>query len=273
MSENLSSNYPLDLDQPRGRQFYWTVATLLIICSVGSVVGRIMQSESIRNDQSVPFFSANDRSRWCTVRSLVDKRTYAIDEIVNGKDADTWDTIDKVRHLGEDGEFHYYSSKPTLLPTLMAGKYWVLKKITGKSIAEHPFFVHSLVIGINQWPGVAIWTVHACPDRYVLHGSTWCCPICIDRRLFWHLRHSLCHLIHQSSSGGILHDGDSVRPGSRLDEQGKNWRFGSLYGLDCLPGYWRPLTCRVFLWQRSPCSSVRSVLSHGRFLDLFPRFS
>ena len=156
MSENLSSNYPLDLDQPRGRQFYWTVATLLIICSVGSVVGRIMQSESIRNDQSVPFFSANDRSRWCTVRSLVDKRTYAIDEIVNGKDADTWDTIDKVRHLGEDGEFHYYSSKPTLLPTLMAGKYWVLKKITGKSIAEHPFFVIRWLLGLTNGLGLLI---------------------------------------------------------------------------------------------------------------------
>ena len=29
-----------------------------------------------------PFLSANDRSRWCTIRALVDDGTYAIDQIV-----------------------------------------------------------------------------------------------------------------------------------------------------------------------------------------------
>ncbi len=41
-----------------------------------------------------PFLSANDRSRWLTVRSLVEHGTYEIDAIVSQP---TWDSIDKVR--------------------------------------------------------------------------------------------------------------------------------------------------------------------------------
>ena len=72
----------------------------------------------------VPFFSANDRSRWCTIRALVEPEMrvpgapYAIDRVRLLKN---WDTIDMVKH-----DDHYYSSKPPLLPTMMAGVYWVL---------------------------------------------------------------------------------------------------------------------------------------------------
>ncbi len=70
---------------------------LLITLAVGSVVGRILAVDSIdvyalekylyskdRPDwqKSRPFLSANDRSRWDTVRSLVEDNTYAIDNIV-----------------------------------------------------------------------------------------------------------------------------------------------------------------------------------------------
>ena len=58
-----------------------------------------------------PFLSANDRSRWMTIRSLVEHGTYEIDEIVGQP---TWDTIDMVQHRGRDGELHLYSSKPPL---------------------------------------------------------------------------------------------------------------------------------------------------------------
>ena len=50
-----------------------------------------------------PFLSANDRSRWMTIRSLVEHGTYEIDEIVGQP---TWDTIDMVQHAGRDGELH-----------------------------------------------------------------------------------------------------------------------------------------------------------------------
>ncbi|MCA9057152.1 MAG: hypothetical protein KDA85_01575, partial [Planctomycetaceae bacterium] len=55
-----------------------------------------------------PLQSANDRSRWATVWSLVERGTYQIDEIdqVSG-----WSTIDKVRHRHAPNEpWHFYSS-------------------------------------------------------------------------------------------------------------------------------------------------------------------
>ena len=78
---------------------------------------------------STPLQSANDRSRWCTVWSLVERGTYQIDEIdrIRG-----WSTIDKVRHRkDEDSDYHFYSSKPPLFPTLMAGLYWLEKQSLG----------------------------------------------------------------------------------------------------------------------------------------------
>lgn len=87
------------------------------------VIGLLMILMTIRLWSADPLRSANDRSRWCTVWSLVERGTYQIDEIRNRRG---WDTIDKVRH-----EDHYYSSKPPLLPTMVAGGYWGLKKLTG----------------------------------------------------------------------------------------------------------------------------------------------
>ena len=88
-----------------------------------------------------PFLSANDRSRWCTIRALVDDGTYAIDQIVTDpKEYSRWQTIDMVKH-NRSGEPHLYSSKPTLLPTLLAGEYWVLRACTGWTLAKQPFQV------------------------------------------------------------------------------------------------------------------------------------
>jgi hypothetical protein len=83
-----------------------------------------------------PFLSSNDRSRWMTVRSLVEHGTYEIDEIVGQP---TWDSIDMVQHKGRDGQKHLYSSKPPLLATLIAGEYWLLVKATGKTLGTHPY--------------------------------------------------------------------------------------------------------------------------------------
>lgn len=86
-----------------------------------------------------PFLSGNDRSRWCTVRALVedDMRVegfpYAIDRVI---EQPNWDTIDMVKHPG-DG--HFYSSKPTLLPTLMAAVYWPIYRFSGWTLGTHPY--------------------------------------------------------------------------------------------------------------------------------------
>lgn len=85
-----------------------------------------------------------------TVRSLVEHGTYAIDEIVGQP---TWDSIDMVKHRGRDGEYHLYSSKPPLLATLVAGEYWLLHKLTGKTLGTHPYELgRFMVFTVNVIP-------------------------------------------------------------------------------------------------------------------------
>jgi hypothetical protein len=83
-----------------------------------------------------PFLSANDRSRWMTIRSLVERGTFAIDEIAAEPG---WDTIDAVAHPDATGRLRLYSSKPPLLSVLCAGPYWLLHTATGWTLGDHPF--------------------------------------------------------------------------------------------------------------------------------------
>jgi len=147
------------------RRPLWRAAALLVIAlACGNVTGRLLAVNAVDtvrlekhlNDEARkrhpdgtaaarvlqrPFLSSNDRSRWCTVRALVEHGTYAIDEIVAQP---TWDTIDMVKHDGRGNpapgpdEGRLYSSKPPLLPTLMAGEYWLLRRLTGKTLGSHP---------------------------------------------------------------------------------------------------------------------------------------
>ncbi len=111
-----------------------------------------------------PFFSANDRSRWCTVWSLVERGTYKIDEIIQRPG---WDTIDKVRWQG-----HFYSSKPTLLPTLVAGVYWTIKQTTGWTLDRRPYDVaHTVLIIVNWLPWmIALTLIAVLANRYARTG-------------------------------------------------------------------------------------------------------
>jgi hypothetical protein len=106
-----------------------------------------------------PFLSANDRSRWMTIRSLVEHGTYEIDKIVGEP---TWDTIDMVQHRGRDGELHLYSSKPPILATLLAGEYWLIHRITGATLADHPYEIgRFMLVTANILPLVLIYVLIA----------------------------------------------------------------------------------------------------------------
>lgn len=127
-------------------QRHWSIFWILIICSVSVVAGRALTVENHNANGDSPFFSANDRSRWCTIRSLGDQDVYEIDDAIRVGQPINWDTIDKVRHVGPDGEFHFYSSKPTLLPTLLAGIYKPIKFLMGKNLTEDTYFVVRLML-------------------------------------------------------------------------------------------------------------------------------
>lgn len=93
--------------------------------------------------QAPPLQSANDRSRWSTVWSLVERHTYQIDEIDT---APGWGTIDKVRHEG-----HFYSTKPPLQSTLVAGVYWCVKRITHWNLTDQTAEVSRIILLLVNW--------------------------------------------------------------------------------------------------------------------------
>jgi hypothetical protein len=116
----------------------------------------VMRAETRRQSLRRPFLSANDRSRWCAVRALVetDMRVpgapYAIDKVIQEPG---WDTIDMVKHVGPDGIEHLYSSKPPLMSTLMAAVYWPVYNLGGVSLGTHPFEIgRAMVVLFNVVP-------------------------------------------------------------------------------------------------------------------------
>lgn len=113
--------------------------------------------------QSTPLQSANDRSRWSTVWSLVERNTYQIDEI---DAAPGWGTIDKVRHEG-----HFYSTKPPLQSTLVAGVYWCVKRITHWNLTDQTAEVSRIILLLVNWlPTVVSLIVTAMlVERYARH--------------------------------------------------------------------------------------------------------
>jgi hypothetical protein len=128
-----------------------TVYVLLIAISAATMVGRVLSVRSANG--GTPLLSANDRSRWGTVRALVDEGTFELDHVIfqpGGERDREWYTIDLVRHRGQDGREHYYSSKPPLLATLLAGPYWLVRQSTGAGLEDQPFYVERLLLLLTQ---------------------------------------------------------------------------------------------------------------------------
>jgi hypothetical protein len=138
-------------------QRHWSIFWILIICSVSMVAGRVLTVQNHNAKGDSPFFSANDRSRWCTIRSLGDDGVYEIDDVIRKNQSIRWDTIDKVQHPGPDGQLSFYSSKPTLWPTMLAGVYKGLKSLTGKDLEHDTLFsVRAILLLVSVLP----WAVY-----------------------------------------------------------------------------------------------------------------
>ena len=140
------------------RKLRWFVYVLLLTVTMGQGLAAILNS--------APLQSANDRSRWCTVWSLVEQGSYQIDTI-NKRSG--WSSIDKVRHEG-----HFHSSKPPLFPTLVAGLYWVLKTTTGLNLDQNLYDVaHLLLVLVNLIPMlIALILICLMVERYARNDFT-----------------------------------------------------------------------------------------------------
>jgi hypothetical protein len=171
--------------------FRRSVYVLLIIVAVAGLAGRIVGVGRVyepwlftdpsrwptTRPEPQPTHGDNDRSRWATVRALVENHTYAIGHR-DGIDSDTgkpldrgivtedgWRTIDKVL----DPDTHdFYSSKPYLLPTLAAGEYWLFHQ-AGWSITDERHrweIVPAILLTLNALPwGVALWLLALMAER------------------------------------------------------------------------------------------------------------
>ena len=133
---------------------------LWLAIALALVAGRIAVVTSPEGDTA--FLSANDRSRWATVISLVDFGTYEIDQVISirhptQRHRRPLDSIDKVQHLGDDGRRHFYSSKPPVLATLVAAPYWLLRQAIGQTILQQPHYVPRLLLAIVNLPLLAIF--------------------------------------------------------------------------------------------------------------------
>ena len=127
-------------------------ACLTLLTFVSVITAKLIDGEPLR--------SANDRSRWCTVYSLVDEATYQIDEI---RKRSGWDTIDLVRHND-----HFYSTKPPLLPRLVAELYRLVKAVTGMNLLDNTAAVTRIILFlINILPmALAMWLMFQLIRRY-----------------------------------------------------------------------------------------------------------
>ena len=125
-----------------------------------------------KRPEPAPTFSSNDKSRWATVRALVDEGSFVVGRRVypDGRDAtkyadegivfeNDYRTLDVVMRPIEDGERdgpqvrEFYSTKPPLMPVVIAGEYWLLKKLFGWSITRDRWLViPAILLTVNVVP-------------------------------------------------------------------------------------------------------------------------
>jgi hypothetical protein len=147
---------------------------LLIMMASGPLLYTILAEASVAS-------GVNDRSRWATVRALVDDGTYCIGRrewtLENGTYTDRgiiaepeWGTVDLVLHPDTQ---RFYSSKPPLFPTLLAGEYCVLKWLLDWSITDPGWPVQkTILLTVNAVPLVALFMLIAWfAERYGV--TTW----------------------------------------------------------------------------------------------------
>ncbi len=164
-------------ERPPGRQL---AAMLIIGVATAQVLGLVLKTPTL--------LGGNDTSRWCTVWALLERGTYAIDDC-------PWRdrTVDKVYRVapfqtaleGSEPVKRFYSSKPTLLPTLIAGLLYPARAATGVPLdrearngrttwpAYGPYFKPVIAL-LNVVPFLIFLVLYArLLDRYAAHDWAW----------------------------------------------------------------------------------------------------
>lgn len=124
-----------------------------------------------------PMFGSNDKSRWATIRALVDHGTFQIGHRTQYDDPRTdsgiifeegWKSIDKVM---DPKTGKYYSSKPPLFSVILAGEYLLLKTCFGWDIDKHPWMVIcTILLTVNVLPFAISLVLMA--NLIEVHGTT-----------------------------------------------------------------------------------------------------
>ena len=126
------------------------VYALLLLVAASIVGSRILTAPEA--------FTVNDQSRWSTVRALVDTGSYSIGRREMKRDGSSrdvgiiaqpgWDTADKVLHPKTR---RFYSSKPTLLSTVAAGEYWLLRHGFDLSMDQDRITLARIILLTINW--------------------------------------------------------------------------------------------------------------------------
>ena len=118
---------------------------VLIAVAVGLHLAATLAAEPLR--------SANDRSRWATVRALLETGAFRIDPY---EFEPRWSTIDQVQVGG-----HLYSTKPALLPLAVAGLTAGAERVAGAKLGRNPEPVtRAVLVMLNVVPfGLMLWSV------------------------------------------------------------------------------------------------------------------
>jgi hypothetical protein len=182
-----------ELDDSRTAKISSMIVTVVVAMVFGRIaaVTRLTQSDwagkTTGPSVSFPMLGANDRSRWVTVRALLENGSYSIGQrnpasaTAKNPAGDTglvfeepWKTIDKV--LDPQTE-RYYSSKPPWLATLVAGECWLLQRIFGWELSDPRTPLFGIVLLTFNWlpflaymVTLAVWARH---ERWSPWSSTY----------------------------------------------------------------------------------------------------
>ncbi len=118
--------------------------------------------------EPTPQFSSNDRSRWATIYNLVENGTFVIGRRVDDPQKpkgyrdegiifrSDFASVDKVLN---PRTHEFYSTKPPLLPVLVAGEYWLLKHGLGLSLDQDRWPVIIIILLTVNWLPLALFLV------------------------------------------------------------------------------------------------------------------